>query len=47
VGWIETTYVDEKIRIGRSPGGLGGQGSVFVFVREGGAGMWGAMESTR
>lgn len=40
VGWIESTYVDDKIRIGRSPGGLGGKGSVFVFVREGGAGRW-------
>jgi hypothetical protein len=28
-GYIETTYVDEEVRVGRSPGG-----SVFVFVRE-------------
>lgn len=28
-GYIESTYVDDTIRIGRSPGG-----SIFVFVRE-------------
>lgn len=29
VGYIETTFVDETMRVGRSPGG-----SVFIFVRE-------------